>query len=153
VKSLQEFQAERRAREDRRRASHKGEAFEELIADELRKLGWIVDVTKLNRQFIRSRGVGRWITKKADYFESIDMIAIKPGNFPVLFIQATANRGGVSERRRKIDERLGEPGAGRDYFVITKAPGGSGFEIHRRTMVGWAPPFCEVGLDNIWGIS
>lgn len=128
-----------------RRNTNKGSAFEEEIADDLRSKGWIVDVTKLNRSIKR----GRWVTTKGDFFGAFDIIALKLAT-PALFIQATTARDIVSKKRRTIDGKVPAYAPGREFLIVTRPEDGNGFEIHRRTVSGWAPHFVSPTIDIGW---
>jgi len=132
VQSIKDYAKRQKLRSNTQR----GDSFEQDIAFELLAQGYVVDVTKINRSIRR----GRWITLKADFFGAIDIIAMKPGVGPVLFIQATTARDIVSKKKRKIDDKLGDPADGRLHLVITRPASGVGFEIYQRTISGWAPP-------------
>lgn len=147
MKSLSDFMK----RQKLRRATNKGSAFEELIADDLRARGWIVDVTKLNRSFVRTAAGARWITRKGDFFGEFDIIALKIAK-SALFIQATTDRSIASKKRNGIDENVPAIAPGREFLVVTRPESGVGFEIHRRVVSGWAPPFVSETIDIGWDI-
>jgi hypothetical protein len=95
-KTLKEWAAQKKGKHGN---SRRGEAFEERIAGELRLQGYEVDVTELNRQMVMRRGRIGWVTKKADFFGCIDIIAVRPGS-EVLFIQATLDDSESMARRK-----------------------------------------------------
>ena len=117
----------------------KGDAFEQEIADDLLRRGAIVEVTKMNRQQIRTRGGWRWITKRADFFTSIDIIAFLPHRAPVFFIQATTARGMTAEKMRKIDATMKGASPGRELVVLTRGLDGKTIDGFHRVLSGWAP--------------
>lgn len=133
MESLKSFMKRRKMRGN----TAKGNAFEEEVAEELRKIGWIVDVTKLARRFVRTRTGVRWITEKGDYFEALDIIAIRKDAAPVLLIQATTDRGMLSEKKRKIDDKIGGWAPGRVCMVATRPISGAGIEFHQQIKDGW----------------
>lgn len=147
MKSLADYMKSHKTSEKRRGATRKGNEFEEEIAALLRAGGWAVDVTKISRSFRRWKGGSGWVVNKADFFTSIDIIALRPEKSPVLLIQATTARGGVAAKRRKIDQTIGGWAEGRELLVITRAADEKSFEVHRRVCSGWAPPFVCNNID------
>ena len=125
MKSLSDFMKNRK----RRFSKNKGDAFEQEVEDFFVGRGAVVDTTKLNRKFSR----GRWITEKGDFLECFDHIVIFKSRSPVIFVQDTTDRGGIRAKMRKIEEKVGAPGLGREYVIATRPLEGEGIEFWRRS--------------------
>lgn len=115
IKTMKEWAS----REGRAANKRRGDAFEKKIAAELGGAGYAVDVVEISRQMIVRRGRAAWITKKADFFGCIDLIAVRPGD-PVLFIQATLDDSPSMFKRKaaEIEKIFVSKSDGRRVIIV-----------------------------------
>lgn len=101
--------------------TRRGAEFEQRVSSELGGAGWACDVVEISRQMIVRNGRSAWMTKKADFFGCIDIIAVKPG-FPALFIQTTLDDSESMFRRKaaEIENVFVAESAGRRILIVQK---------------------------------
>ena len=114
--TLKEWAARSAGRQSNTR---RGGEFEQKIAAELGGAGYACDVVEISRQMIVRRGRSAWITKKADFWGCIDIIAAMPGA-ELLLIQATLDDSASMFKRKaaEIEKVFVTKTAGRRIIIV-----------------------------------
>jgi len=120
----------------------RGDEFEALIVSELQKLGFQVHlaVPSIKKYWDRKTGARGFVTKSADLWGCIDVVAFHPRADFTLFIQATTDREMLKRKQKDVSGTFTtyRPSRRLEIWTLDKGvPLMSELMVWRQTVSGW----------------